>query len=323
MELDATDQKLIDHWQRGFPLEPTPFARIAASLAVSEDEVLQRLQIFKERGIISRVGAAVRPNTVAASTLAAISAPREQIEGVAAAVNQERGVNHNYEREHAYNLWFVVTGADRAAVDASLARIEKRTGYRVLDLPLEKSFHIDLGFPVFSEGARERTSDAKPWVGTAWPSDAVLLSALEDGLPLVPRPFMKIAQKLECTEAEVIADLTRMSGDGIITRFGLIVRHRNLGFNANAMVVWDIVDTAVDAVAENFCRHPFVTLCYQRPRRLPHWRYNLFCMIHGRDRSVVSANVALLRELAQPCSADSDILFSTRCFRQRGPRLTS
>ena len=117
--------------------------------------------------------------------------------------------------------------------------------------------------------------------------DEDLIAAVAQGLPLVSHPFAAIAEALGSNEAEVIARLQSLAAAGVIRRFGIVVRHRELGFNANAMVVWDVPD---DRVAEAACRiteFPFVTLCYRRPRRRPHWPYNLFCMIHGRDRGTV------------------------------------
>lgn len=146
MRVTAADKSLLNDFQRDFPLEPRPFARIAETLGVAEDEVLTRLADLRDRGMVSRVGAVVQPNTIGASTLAAMAVPPERLDEVAAVVNAEPAVNHNYEREHEINLWFVVTAADAAGVQDVLKRIERRTGLPVLDLPLEEAFHIDLGF---------------------------------------------------------------------------------------------------------------------------------------------------------------------------------
>ncbi len=142
----SIEQRLLNDYQRDFPLDPRPYARIAKDLGLSEDEVLQRLATLKEQGTYSRIGAVVRPNTIGASTLAAMQVPAPRLEEIAAFVSKQPEVNHNYEREHAINLWFVVAAADKDAVAGVLARIEAQTGLAVLDLPLERSFHIDLGF---------------------------------------------------------------------------------------------------------------------------------------------------------------------------------
>ena len=243
---------------------------------------------------------------------------------MAARVDAEPAVNHNYEREHEINLWFVVAAPDRAAVTAALARIARDSGLEVLDLPLERAYHIDLGFGLDSGGESPRRGKA----GSAAPAfvpdaaDRRLLSAIEDGLPLVPRPFAAVAHRLEWSEAEVIDRLRRLCAGGVISRFGLVVRHRSLGYRANAMAVWDVADEDVDRVAAVFAGQPFVTLCYRRPRRRPRWPYNLFCMIHGRDRITVEGQIGQLNDTAGTRALPQAVLFSRRCFKQRGARFS-
>ena len=144
--LSELDRRLLDDFQRGFPLEPRPFAAIARELGVDESRVLERLAYLERFGALSRVGAVLRPNRVGASTLAAFAVPPERLEDVAAQVSARPEVNHNYEREHAYNLWFVVTAADRAGVDRVLAELAAQTGLEPLDLPMLEDYYIDLGF---------------------------------------------------------------------------------------------------------------------------------------------------------------------------------
>jgi len=329
MQPNETQLALIDGWQRDFPLDPTPYARIAISLGLSELSVLGMLRELARTGILSRVGAVVAPNTAGASTLAAMAVPPTRLEEIARVVNAEPGVNHNYEREHRFNLWFVVTGKNRHAVDNAILRIEKRTGLDVLDLPLRAAYHIDLGFPV-ANGSPVRAA-RKPNGACAngyrnrslsvCDDDRTLLQALEDGLPVVPRPYAEIANRIGWGEDRVIERLGALVDRGVIKRLGLIVRHRELGYTANAMVVWDIANEQVACVGERFAQQPFVTLCYRRDRHRPHWPYNLFCMIHGRDRDTVQGQIEELR--AQAENPPMDVLFSRRRFKQRGARLSA
>ena len=151
-----------------------------------------------------------------------------------------------------------------------------------------------------------------------------LVAALQGGLPLVSRPYAAIAGRVGMSEREVIDHLARWQQDGTIRRLGVIVRHHELGYRANAMVVWNIPDERVKEVGQLFGSQPFVTLCYQRPRRLPDWPYNLFCMIHGQDRELVLDHVrGLVGMLAEQCDLPQvsyDVLFSSRRFKQRGAR---
>jgi DNA-binding Lrp family transcriptional regulator len=147
-----------------------------------------------------------------------------------------------------------------------------------------------------------------------------LLAALEDGLPLVPRPYLALGERLGLGEAEVLEVLRSLLGRGVIRRLGLIVRHRELGYCANAMTVWDVPDARVQDAAAALTELPYVTLCYRRPRRPPLWPYNLFCMIHGKDRTLVEAEIEEATAVAGLSGLPRAILFSRRCFKQRGAR---
>src|SRR5574343_74218 len=145
---DTLDFQLLNDFQRDFPLCPAPFAELASRLGVGEKVVLGRLENLRREGKMSRVGAVFAPKRIGASTLAAMAVPPEKLEAVAAAVNRFPEVNHNYEREHRYNLWFVVTAASEGRLQASLGAIEQAAVYPLLALPLLEEFHIDLGFPL-------------------------------------------------------------------------------------------------------------------------------------------------------------------------------
>lgn len=149
LELTALEKCLLNEYQRGFPLCPEPYAEIAAQLDVSEGEVIRTLASLQRRGFISRVGPVFAPQRAGASTLAALAVPEDRLESVAARVSRYAEVNHNYQREHAWNLWFVVTAPDQQRVEQVLADIEAVTGLPVLNLPLQRAFFIDLGFPLW------------------------------------------------------------------------------------------------------------------------------------------------------------------------------
>lgn len=145
-QLSELDKHLLNDYQHGFPLSETPFHDIANTLGVSEEEVINRFRYFQDTGIISRMGPVIRANTIGTSTLAAMAVPDNDIERVAALINTYAEVNHNYERDDEYNLWFVVTADDDAHLTDILDSIEQKTGYALLNLPMINDFHIDLGF---------------------------------------------------------------------------------------------------------------------------------------------------------------------------------
>jgi DNA-binding Lrp family transcriptional regulator len=148
--------------------------------------------------------------------------------------------------------------------------------------------------------------------------ETALIAAIGKGLPIVERPYAELGKQLGCGEREVIDGIRRIAMRGDLKRFGVVVRHRKLGYRANAMVVWNLPDARVAEIGTRIGGYPFVTLCYQRPRRLPDWPYNLFSMIHGRDRGAV---LGQLRQVVEQCGLrgiEYDVLFSGRCFKQRG-----
>lgn len=321
---------LLNDFQRDFPLVPAPFGVIAGRLEASEAQVLDTLTQLQACGAVSRVGAVFRPHSIGASSLAAMAVPVAELEEVAQVVSSYTEVNHNYEREHHYNLWFVVTAADEAKVGEVLAEIERRTGCPVLHLPMLEDYHIDLGFDLIRphEGLRAETPCApgqeafhrETAPAVPKPLEAKLIGAVQQGLPLVPHPFARIGAEIGLSENEVIAGLARFQEQGIIKRMGVVVRHHELGYRANAMVVWDIPDAQVGTQGRCIGKFDFVTLCYQRPRRLPAWRYNLFSMIHGQDRDEV---LSLVAQLEQQCGLQDiphEVLFSQRRFKQCGAR---
>ena len=151
-------------------------------------------------------------------------------------------------------------------------------------------------------------------------ADLVLIGAIQGGLPLVSRPYAALAEQLGLSEAEVIGRVQALQDNGVIKRMGLVVRHHELGYGANAMVVWDVPETEVSELGRCLSKFEFVTLCYRRPRQGRDWPYNLFCMIHGRDRDEVLGKV---RQLVQCCGLEDiphNVLFSVRRFKQRGAR---
>ncbi len=144
--MDCINKRLLNDFQRGFPLTSRPFRQVADQLGIDEAEVIERLERLRANGTISRVGGVFKPGSVGASTLAAMSIPKESVEAVAELVNKIPEVNHNYEREHRFNLWFVLTANSEGDIENAIRTIEKETGFPVMNLPLVEPYHLDLGF---------------------------------------------------------------------------------------------------------------------------------------------------------------------------------
>lgn len=376
--IDPIDLRLLDGFQRDLPLVERPFVAMGVQLGLDEAEVIARLARMQDEGRISRVGGTVRPNTAGASTLAALAVPEDRIEEVAALVGAEPGVNHSYLREGDWNLWFVATAPDAAALEDLLTRIRDRTCHatlsstdltgrpatsiaseraghqaadatpvdlpgaslpstwererggglavaveapRLLDLRLVRPFNIDLGFPLAGAPvAMPGERGVEPAV--LRPTDRPLLHALSKGLDLTPRPYAALALRLGRDEAAVTSRIAVLLAAGILTRLGVIVRHRALGFTANAMVVWDVPGNTTEAAGRALAGLPGVTLAYERRPVAGVWPYRLYCMIHARTRMQALEVLGTARALPQLRGIDHRVLFSTRCFKQSGARLS-
>lgn len=311
---------LLNGWQRDFPLQRDPFAPIAAAVGASVPTVLEQFARLQQDGALGRIGGVFAPGAGGAALLAAMAVPAGALDAVAAQVSAHPGVNHNYEREHAFNLWFVMTGADAAAVEQAMRDLEARSGHAALRLRMQRAYRIDLGFDL-----RGRTAGAMPAPrrrGAVVPiaaADRPLAACVEAGLPLVAQPFDVWAAQTGRPPDAVLATLRGWLDGGALRRFGCVVRHHELGFDANAMTVFDVPDDAVDACGEALAAQPGVTLAYRR-ERAGAWPYNLYGMVHGTDRAAVRE--VLDRAIARSGLATyrREVLFSRRRFKQTGAR---
>ncbi|MWG34056.1 siroheme decarboxylase subunit beta [Halomarina oriensis] len=325
--LDEVDATLVDGYQSGFPVEPHPFRAVGADLGVTEEAALERVQRLREAGVFRRFGAVLNPPVIGSSTLAAVSAPDDRFEAVAEVINGYRQVNHNYRRDHEWNMWFVVTAAARETRDAILADIEERTGLDVLNLPMLTDYYIDLEFPVVNADRFARESLTETEVTATRISESAtadltdldrrLLLEVQDGLPLTLTPYADVAAAVDATTDEVVDAIERLRENGCIKRIGCVVNHVVTGFDANCMVVWNVPDDELDARGERVGSLPYVTLCYHRPRRPDQdWEYNLFTMIHGREQGAVDEKIDELA--AEYLPFEHERLYSTATLKQTG-----
>jgi DNA-binding Lrp family transcriptional regulator len=151
--------------------------------------------------------------------------------------------------------------------------------------------------------------------------DRAIIKATQAGLPLDPRPYDALAEQIGQAERVVMQRMRRMLAEGIIRRIGAVPNHYSLGYRANGMSVWDVVDERVADLGREVGALPFVSHCYRRPRRLPLWPYNLFAMVHGRARKEVEDQVAQIAQLLGEASRTHDVLYSTRILKKTGLRL--
>lgn len=315
--LSAFDIRLLNEFQRNVPIVSRPFKRIAHLLGSDEDTVLARIAALKEAGIVSRFGATLRPNTAGASTLAAMAVSNLEVDRVAEIIDAEPGVNHSYLREHDLNLWFVATGPDRRAVDDSLRRIAFHAGTPVLDFPLVRPFNIDLGFDLNRGGVALKPAP-EPITHALSARDRQILQRLSNGLALSRRPFKDLSGACSASEHFLIQSVRRLVEAGFISRFGVIVRHRALGWRANAMIVWQVPLSGIGEAGAALAELPGITLCYQRRPVPGKWPYTLYSMIHAKSRDAALSVLENARALPQLSGVQHEVLFSLRCFKQTG-----
>ncbi len=317
---------LLNAWQRDLPLVALPYDALGAPHGLSGTEVRALLQGALDRGEASRIGAVFGVGAGGAGMLCAMSVPAPDLQRVAAIVNAEPGVNHNYAREHAWNLWFVATATDEDGLQSCVDRIERATGLQALRLPMRRAYRIDLAFDLDggqgdahdNERAPRRSMPAAPVSEALRP----LAARLEQGLPLVERPFAALGAPLGLDESTVIAALRDWCARGTLRRLGVVLRHHEFGISANAMTVFELPAAEVDAAGERLAAQPGVTLCYRRDSA-PGWPYTLYCMVHGREQGAVRELIEAARFAAGLADRPHEVLFSTQRFKQTGARYFS
>lgn len=318
--LQGASLQLLNGLQRDFPFEPQPFRSVGRPFGLSESGVLERLRSLRGRGVLGRIGAVWNAGAGGAAALCALAVPPARLVQVAQAISDEPGVNHNYEREHHWNLWYVLTGGDARRVRETAARLAQQAGVPSLFLPMVRAYRIDLGFDLCGPHAAALAAPfVQPRSAPVAPFERPLAALAEQGLALVPRPYDLWAAELGWTTGTVLAALRRWQSGGTLRRFGAVVRHHEAGFGANAMTVVQAPPAEVDSLGAALAAQPGVTLAYQRVPGTG-WPYNLYFMVHGRERAVVQGLVGQALARTGAHRHPHATLFSGRRFKQTGGR---
>jgi DNA-binding Lrp family transcriptional regulator len=327
-DLSPADARLVDGFQSGFPVEERPYRAIGEALGQSPTEAYRRVDRLLDRGVFRRVGPVLNPPVIGSSALAALAVPADRFDAVATLVNDIERVNHNYRRDHRWNMWFVVTAATVGRRELILDDIAARADCPLLRLPMRTEYYIDLEFPVVNEDRLAREGwEATTGIGPTPIEDTAaadltrlqrrLLPDLGSGLPRSETPYRDIAADLDEPVESVLAAIDRLRERNCIKRVGCVVNHHAVGFDENCMVVWNVPDDALDERAVAAAREPSVTYCCHRPRR-DGWPYNLFTMIHGRSRAAVEETIDRLADGHLRC--DHARLHTTEVLKQTGVR---
>jgi DNA-binding Lrp family transcriptional regulator len=323
--LAQTARDFVNRSQGGFPLVERPYRQFARQLRSTEQAVLAMVRGLLDDGYLSRFGPLYDAARLGgAQTLAALAVPEARFDTVTAAVNAIPAVAHNYRREHHLNMWFVVAATSTAAVDEALAEVHRRTGLVVHDFPKRHEFYVGLCLRLGDDG--EVTTVPAPCLpstpGAALDAlDLRIVDATQHGWPLVPAPYHAVAESLDEDPARILSRLQGMLVSGAIRRSGSVPNHYRLGLRANGMTVWDLPDSQAIALGERVGALDFVSHCYLRPRAPGVWPYNLFAMVHGRERTEVRAKARIIADLLGPAVRTADVLFSTRILKKTGLRL--
>ncbi len=325
-ELDAT---LLTRIQARLPIELRPFQSIGQELGMTEHDVLERIGRLKQPGLIRRIGATFHPERLGyVSTLVGMQAPGKRLDQLARFVGQFDEVTHCYERDGDWNLWFTVTAGSAERLTAVVEAVEaEAAGCRLISLPARKRYKLRVEFDLASGDQRRpaaRKLFEKPvTLGTTTNQAALdeedkrLIARLCGDVPIEARPFAAIANELGTSEQDVIARMRRFERDGVLRRFGALIRHREAGIAANVMAAWVVPDERADAVGAYAASLDEVTHCFLRAPAAG-WPQTLYAMIHARTRKRCDAVAAAIAE--RFALTDCVLLASTREFKKQSIR---
>jgi len=290
---DDVDKALLTEVQKSFPIDHRPFHILGDKLGISEQACLERISRLKTNQVIRQLSAIFDTRALGyQSTLAAMKAEASRVDEAAEVVNQHPGVSHNYKRNDPFNIWFTVAVPPGDSLEHTvnllhtLAKAEE-----TIILPTLRLYKIGVKLDLTGQEAvlespediydEKRRMAAKP---PLTPQDIRFIRILQEDLPLLEIPFAVWAEQAESTEEELFAWAKKMEHLGYMRRFAAILHHRNAGFKANAMVVWEVPQEQVDRVGEQMALFREVSHCYRRPV-YPNWPYPLFTMIHAETYS--------------------------------------
>ncbi|MFH1148429.1 MAG: hypothetical protein V1736_12085 [Pseudomonadota bacterium] len=291
--MDPFDKQLLSIIQRRFPVEPAPYSRIAAEMGCTEQDVLSRITDLKGERIIRQISAIFDPPAVGYRTcLVAMSVQKEHVQRAVEILDREQGISHNYLRDNNYNIWFTIAVPPGGDLWAETERLSSAVSARSsLILPALKMYKIAVVMnfgeeeiepekecAAFAGGRRDEVGAIPPQ------GDIDLIRCIQEDLPMTRRPFFTWAKSLLVEEEYLVDWIKSHLENGTIRRFAALLRHRNVGFLANAMVAWQCHEELIDKCGNMVASHPEITHCYQRTP-LPDWPYNLYAMVHGRDRT--------------------------------------
>jgi len=311
--------EILSRIQKKFPLVAKPFKSIANELNISEQEVLKILQEQKKAGIIRQTSAIFDTKRLGyISSLVAFKIAADKIDAAVEILNSHPGISHNYERNHDFNIWFTMAVApeSKLGLDTTVALLAKLTQAQdYIMLPTLKLFKINV--KLNTTGKDDKKETVKKVKHTDIEMSELhhkIVRLAQYDIEMVSEPFKKIIDELEITYEKFFEILSELQGAGVMRRFASILNHRKAGFNANAMVVWDVEEgekgEKIGATAAAFSA---VSHCYLRPK-YPNWPYNLFTMVHGKTTEETNG---IIEEMSKEIDSKTHMpLYSSREFKK-------
>ena len=319
-QIDLFDKQLLNDIQWVFPLVDRPYLEISKRHNMSEDEVMRRIAYMKDIGLIRQINAIFDTRRLGyKSALVAFAVMPDKLESVANEVNKHPGVSHNYERNHDFNMWFTLAVPPYGEMKRDLDRLASLDGvikYRLL--PTLKLYKIGVRLDMVNDDTEkpkpmDEVKQLNPKKIEITESDKHFIRELQKDLKVIPEPFKEMAENLRITTTELFAKAKEYEKNGVMRRFAAILRHRDAGFSANGMVVWQVPDEKIDEIGYKLAAFPQVSHCYRRPV-YSDWQFNLFSMIHART---LEAAERIAVEMSETVGIkDYRILFSSREFKK-------
>ena len=318
--IDNLDKEILNEIQWTFPLVSQPYHEIAKKFDVSVEDIKKRLTNLKKIGILRQLSAIFDTRRLGyKSSLIAMKIDPDKLDYVAQQINRHPGVSHNYERNHEFNLWFTLAVPPGLDLKTEVDKFSKLAGIQKIRLlPTIKLFKIGVKLEMVDDKKHEvkPTEEKKKIQNVKFvptEEDKKFIRELQKDLKIVDKPFLNATQKLGLTEEQVFEKLRYYENIGVMRRFAAILRHRDVGFTANGMIVWKVPDERITEVGEKLGSFPQVSHCYQRPV-YKDWPYSVFSMIHCKSEDEAK-NMA--KEIQKEIQVDDyKILFSAREFKK-------
>jgi len=318
--MDESDKELLNEIQWTFPLVTRPFDAIAKKFNTTPDDIKNRLNTLKETGVLRQLSAIFDTRKLGyTSSLVAMEIEDDQLENVANQINRHPGVSHNYERDHQFNLWFTLAVPPGSDLKDELDKFNVLKGIKkVRMLPTLQLFKIGVKLDMVDDkkhdvAPTETKKEIKNIKFEATEEDKEFIRELQKDLAITDEPFVNAAKNLGITEDELFEKMKYYEDIGVMRRFAAILRHRQVGFTANGMIVWKVPEDRISKVGETLGSFPQVSHCYERPT-YDDWPYNVFSMIHCKTQS--EANEMAKKIQDQINVDDYKILFSSREFKK-------